>query len=131
MGVHRVRLAPGRESTVLHAHLANSEWIYILSGQVTLVLARTRSDPDDVRPGPEAEVVLEETQLKAGDFAGFPAGHASKRWAHALRAGNEGVEYLLGGDRKPLDVITYPTRGQTLVWHDESGAETLIDGRSK
>lgn len=130
VAVHRVRLAAGRESTVLHSHLASSEWIYILKGEVTLVLARTIvNDPEELTPGPAESVVYDEAILKAGDFAGFPAGPSAERWAHTLRAGNDEVEYLLGGDRKKVDVITYPVRGQTLVHHAETGSQSLFDGR--
>lgn len=130
VAVHRVRLAAGRESTVLHSHLASSEWIYVLKGTVMLVLARTIvNDPEELTPGPAESVVYEESELKQGDFVGFPAGPSAERWAHTLRAGNDDVEYLLGGDRPKTDVITYPVRGQTLVYHSESGAQSMFDGR--
>ncbi|BEI80490.1 hypothetical protein CcaverHIS002_0110190 [Cutaneotrichosporon cavernicola] len=130
MGIHKVTLAPHTESTVLHSHLSESEWIYILSGNVTLRLARSIGDVEDLRPGPDNGVEVQETLLHAGDFAGFPAGNPKERWAHSLRAGDEAVTYILGGERKSVDVITYPTLGRTLVSHEESGAEAMFTGRS-
>ncbi|TXT09541.1 uncharacterized protein COLE_03475 [Cutaneotrichosporon oleaginosum] len=130
MGIHKVSLAPHTESTVLHSHVGESEWLYILSGSATLRLARSVGDVEDLRPGPEGGVHVEETVLHAGDYAGFPAGNPKERWAHSLRAGDEPCEYLLGGERKSIDVITYPTLGKTLVSHEESGAEAMFVGRS-
>ncbi|RSH79223.1 uncharacterized protein EHS24_001262 [Apiotrichum porosum] len=127
MGIHRVVLPAGRESTVLHSHLAESEWIYILAGSGTLVLARPAGHrSDDLRPPQAGAVLIEEVPVKTGDFAGFPAGTTGTRWAHKLRAGNEDIHYLLGGDRKNVDVITYPTEGKTLLSHEESGGEAFF-----
>ncbi|GMK57658.1 hypothetical protein CspeluHIS016_0404920 [Cutaneotrichosporon spelunceum] len=130
MGIHKVRLAPNTESTVLHSHLAESEWIYVLSGCVTLRLARSAGDAEDLHPSPADFVAVQETPLRPGDFAGFPAGNPKERWAHSLRAGDEEVTYLLGGERRSVDVITYPTLGRTLVSHEESAAEAMFEGRS-
>lgn len=130
MGIHKVTLAPHAESTVLHSHVAESEWLYILAGTATLRLARTVGDVDDLRPGPSSGVEVQETELHAGDYAGFPAGNPKERWAHSLRAGAEECTYLLGGERKSVDVISYPTLGKTLVSHEESGAEAMFAGRS-
>lgn len=48
-------------------------------------------------------------------------------WAHYLLNGtNSPVEYLLGGNRKNLDVISYPSAGKTLVTHEGSGAEGMF-----
>lgn len=130
MGIHKVSLAPHTESTVLHSHVAETEWLYVLSGTVTLRLAQQVGDVEDLRPGPKGGVHVEETLLHAGDFAGFPAGNPKERWAHSLRAGDEACTYLLGGERKSVDVISYPTLGKTLVSHEESGAEAMFEGRS-
>lgn len=128
--VHRVELGPGKESTVLHSHLAESEWVYILDGEATLLLARSHGDLEDLRPVSEGHVEYSEVQLKAGDFAGFAAGNPRERYAHALRAGDKGVKYILGGDRKDLDVITYPTLGKTLVSHEATDGEAMFSARA-
>ncbi|KAL1408052.1 hypothetical protein Q8F55_004849 [Vanrija albida] len=105
MGVHKVDLAPGVESTVLHAHAGESEWVYVLSGAATLVLAFAGE--------------VEERAVAPGDFIGLPAGPMGTTYAHLLRAGPHGVSYLLGGDRRALDVISYPA-------HQGEGERTLV-----
>lgn len=72
LAVHKVRLEPGRESTVLHSHLAESEWLYILQGTATLRLARpVVADEGDIRPPFGAELIEENREVSAGDFIGF------------------------------------------------------------
>ncbi len=51
---------------------------------------------------------VEEVIMKAGDFVGFQGGEGAARWAHGLRAGEDGVEYLCGGTREKLDICNYP-----------------------
>jgi uncharacterized cupin superfamily protein len=97
--VHLVRLAPGATSTVQHWHASDDEWLYILeapgSGAVLLVQegldGETRAEP-----------------VRDGDFYGFPAGVPN---AHALRAGDEEILYLVGGTRGALDVSIYTEQG--------------------
>lgn len=131
MGIHKVNLDPHSESTVLHSHLSESEWIYILEGSCTLLLARSHGSAEDLMPAAERRIEYEQVALGAGDFAGFPAGPPNERYAHALRAGAEGVGYLLGGDRKEVDVITYPSLGKTLVCHEGTDGEAMFAGRSE
>jgi uncharacterized cupin superfamily protein len=90
IGVHLVRVEPGRESTEYHAHSHDEEWIYILSGRAI------------------AEIDGRKTEVKAGDFMGFVAGSAP----HTMQ--NESAEdllYLVGGTRHAYDVVDYPRRG--------------------
>lgn len=56
VGIHKVDLAPGVESTMLHTHAGEAEWIYILSGSAVCVL------------GWAGEV--EEHEVRTGDFIG-------------------------------------------------------------
>jgi uncharacterized cupin superfamily protein len=53
-GVSWVRIPPGKESFVYHAHYREEEWIYIISGRGV------------------AEIDGEEFEVAAGDFMGFP-----------------------------------------------------------
>lgn len=70
--VHKVRLEPGRESTILHSHLAESEWLYILQGSAVLRLARpVVADEGDIRPPFGGELIEENREVSAGDFIGF------------------------------------------------------------
>jgi uncharacterized cupin superfamily protein len=90
IGVHLVRLEPGRESTEYHTHAHDEEWIYILSGRAT------------------AEIGGRKTEVAAGDFMGFVAGSEP----HTMKNdGSEDVVYLVGGTRHAYDVVDYPRRG--------------------
>jgi len=90
LGVHLVRVAPGRDSTEYHTHAHDEEWVYILSGRGT------------------AEIGAERSPVEAGDFMGFAAGSAP----HVMtNDSNEDLVYLLGGTRHAYDVVDYPRRG--------------------
>lgn len=87
-GVNLVRLEPGGVSSLRHAHRAQDEFIYVLSGEPTLV---TNAGS---------------TRLTPGMCAGFSAGTGD---AHHLVNQTEGmVEYLEVGDRSPDDSVEYP-----------------------
>jgi uncharacterized cupin superfamily protein len=86
-GVNLTRLAPGGESSLLHRHSKQDEFIYIVQGEPTLV-----TDAGEV-------------SLKPGMCAGFPAG----RRAHQLvNRTDRDVLYLEVGDRTPGDEGFYP-----------------------
>ena len=86
-GVNLTRLAPGGESSLLHRHSKQDEFIYILDGAPTLV-----TDEGEVLLGP-------------GMCAGFRAGGR----AHQLVNRTETpVVYLEVGDRTPGDEGAYP-----------------------
>jgi uncharacterized cupin superfamily protein len=87
-GVNLLRLPPGVWSSQRHWHAASDEFIYVLSGEVTLV-----SDAG-------AEV------LRAGDAAGFKAGEPD---GHCLQNRSDRVaEVLEIGTRAPVDRVEYP-----------------------
>lgn len=87
LGVHLVRLRPGRVSTVYHFHHHDEEWIYVLSGRGI------------------AEIGEETVEVGPGDFMGF----VSRSAPHLLRNPNqELLVYLVGGNRLPFDVCDYP-----------------------
>lgn len=86
-GVNLTTLEPGSESSLLHRHSHQDEFIYIVEGTPTL---RTET---------------EEFLLAPGMCAGFPAGGV----AHQLvNLSNTTVVYLEVGDRSPDDVTNYP-----------------------
>jgi uncharacterized cupin superfamily protein len=94
IGVHVIRLPPGKESCVYHTHAAEEEWIYILSGRAI------------------AEIDGNEHEVGPGDFMGFPTPSV----AHHLRnAGDEEVVYLVGGERKDLEIAEFPHLGKMVV----------------
>lgn len=90
IGVHLVRLQPGRESTEYHTHSHDEEWIYVLSGRGM------------------AEIGGRKTEVKAGDFMGFVAGSAHHTLTNPFA---EDLVYLVGGTRHAYDVVDYPRRG--------------------
>ena len=87
VGLHLVRVAAGNETTTHHYHEESDEFIYVLSGELSL------------RYGDEQYV------LKAGDFAAFPAHGA----AHSMRNDSDAdAIYLMGGSRPDIDICNYP-----------------------
>ena len=99
-GVNLTRLAPGAISALRHAHSQQDEFIYVLEGSPTLVLA------------------AQERVLVPGMCAGFRAGTGQ---AHQLanRSAAE-VLYLEVGDRGAGDAVVYP---------DDDLAASFVDGR--
>lgn len=86
-GVNLTTLRPGAESSVLHRHSKQDEFVYIVEGTPTLVTDA-------------GEFVLE-----PGMCAGFPA----KGAAHQLvNRSDRNVTYLEVGDRTPGDQGAYP-----------------------
>jgi|TARA_R110002020_G_scaffold424393_1_gene633608 uncharacterized cupin superfamily protein len=86
-GLHLVRVEAGDETTTHHYHEESDEFIYMLSGELSL------------RYGDE------QYQLSAGDFVGFPAHGAP----HSMRNDSDSdATYLMGGNRPPIDMTLYP-----------------------
>jgi uncharacterized cupin superfamily protein len=86
-GVNLTRIAPGGESSILHRHSRQDEFVYILEGEPTLVTE------------------TEEVVLSPGMCAGFPA----QGIAHQLvNRTDRDVVYLEIGDRTAGDEGTYP-----------------------
>ncbi len=87
-GVNLVELAPGSASALRHWHDKQDEFIYVLSGEITLV----------TDAGEEI--------LTVGNCAGFPAQVAD---GHCLiNRSQEIAIYLEIGDRTADDQVTYP-----------------------
>jgi uncharacterized cupin superfamily protein len=86
-GVNLTRLEPGGESALLHRHSRQDEFIYVLSGQPTLIT--------DVA----------EVKLLPGMCAGFPAQGIAH---HLVNRTDEAVVVLEIGDRTKGDQGTYP-----------------------
>ncbi len=109
IGINHTTLAPGTESSMRHWHTHEDELVYVLSGELVLV-----TDAGE-RP------------LRAGQCAGFPAGHAD---GHQLvnRSAAPAV-YLEISNRDEADAVDYPD--VDLRWNapDARGAYTHKDGR--
>lgn len=87
-GVNLVTLAPGSCSALRHWHTKQDEFIYVISGEVTLI---TNAGEQILQPG-----------MMAGFPAGEPDGHHLVNRSHAV------VVYLEIGDRTPNDEGNYP-----------------------
>ena len=99
-GVNLTTLAPGGESSVLHRHSRQDEFVYIVVGAPTLVTNRG------------------ETILSPGMCAGFAAGGAAH---HLVNRTDRDVVYLEIGDRAEGDRVDYPA--------DDLSAVFAPDGR--
>ncbi len=104
IGVHLIRVEPGRDSTEYHIHYYEEECIYVLEGKGTLTLNE------------------EDHPFGAGDFVGLPAGVA----AHGLKnTGSGPLVCLVMGQRLDQDVADYPHKGKRL--YRNSGEWNLVD----
>ncbi|RXK41052.1 hypothetical protein M231_01683 [Tremella mesenterica] len=119
LGVHFVKLEPDAESTCIHWHLVDSEWIYVLSGFGVLqvvdagipdwtskeeMVKAIMSPKSDEKP----KIEIVEHVISTGDFMGFSGGVGAQKHAHGLKAGKDGMTYLVGGTRSGKDVCYYP-----------------------
>lgn len=87
IGINHTTLGPGAASSMRHWHTLEDELIYVLAGELVLV-----TDAGE-RP------------LRAGQFAGFPAGH---RDAHQLiNRGTTPAVYLEISNRDRSDAAQY------------------------
>jgi len=87
-GVNLTTLAPGGSSALFHCHSKQDEFLYILSGEATLLLG------DDEFP------------MSEGDCVGFRAGTGI---GHQLaNRGDRDLVYLEIGDRSSGDRVDYP-----------------------
>ena len=94
IGVHIVRLQPGRESTQFHFHDADEEFLYVLQGRGI------------------AEIGDEFFEVGPGDFMGF----ATPSQPHTLtNPFSEDLVYLMAGERNPNDIVHYPRIRRTMI----------------
>jgi uncharacterized cupin superfamily protein len=111
VGVSLIRIPPGKESFIPHAHAIQEEFVFILEGAGEVVL-----DGVAHAVGP-------------GDFVGFPTDGV----VHSLKSLGPGdLVYLTGGESTAVEVADMPTIGKTQVLKggkiamlDAGGAETL------
>jgi len=107
IGIHHIELPPGRESTEYHFHHNEDECIYMLSGEVELLL------------GDNAYI------LSAGDFVGHPAGGEPHKMTNI---GTTGATYLVIGQRLEIDVVDYPVLNKRLHLDGESSELEDLNG---
>jgi uncharacterized cupin superfamily protein len=109
LGVNLTTLWPGAASSMRHWHTHEDELVYVIEGELALV-----TDAG-------------ERVIRAGQFAGFPAGHAD---AHQfVNRGTKAVVYLEIGNRDGADSVHYPD--VDLRWNapESRGRYTHKDGR--
>ena len=110
IGVHRVIIEPGRESTEYHQHYQEEECLYVLEGKATLRLDG------------------EEYPLGAGDFVGFPVNGGLGSAPHAIINNSDApFVMLVMGQRLDFDVTDYPDQGKRLYRHDKQWDLVDID----
>lgn len=94
IGIHILRVPPGKESFAYHAHHTEEEFVYILSGRGM------------------AEIGDKEVEVGPGDFMGFPTpsiGH------HLKNPFAEDLVYLSGGERRIAEIAEFPREGKRMV----------------
>lgn len=87
-GVNLTRMPPGTASSQRHWHGKEDEFVYVLEGEVVLVMDAGK------------------TILKAGMSAGFPAGMADGH--QLINKSDRDAVFLEIGDRDPGDTVDYP-----------------------
>lgn len=106
IGFHRVRVPPGKEAFIYHSHTVEEEFLYILSGRGV------------------AEIDGEEFEVGPGDFMGFAT---PSRPHHLRNPFDEELVYLMGGERRQVEIARFPRLGKHLV---RTGREAyLVDSR--
>jgi uncharacterized cupin superfamily protein len=89
LGVHLVRVEPGKDTTEYHVHQDEDEFVYILSGTGV------------------AEIGGETISVGKGDFLGFAAG-GSPHTMH--NPGPDDLVYLMAGEHRQEDTVDYPRK---------------------
>lgn len=93
-GVSLVRIPPGKESFVYHAHQREEEWVFILSGEGL------------------AEIDNEEHRVGPGDFMAFPTPSVPH---HLSNSGEVDLVYLMGGENRQCEVADFPRLGKRML----------------
>ena len=111
LGVQMIRLPPGKQSFIPHAHSMEEEFVFVVEGN--------------------GEVVLDGVShaIGPGDFIGFPTDGV----VHSLVGRGPGdLVYLTAGERSRVEVADMPSIGKTAVFRDntvtlfgEDGVERL------
>jgi uncharacterized cupin superfamily protein len=111
VGVNLIRLPPGKQSFIPHAHALEEEYAFVIEGRGIVTL-----DGEAYPIGP-------------GDFIGFPTDGVVH---HLTNTGEADLVYLTGGERSPVEIARMPTLGKIAVFkdnavtfHPEAAAETV------
>lgn len=94
IGLHQVRLEPGRESTEQHSHDNDEEFLVVLAGRG------------------RASIGEETFEVAAGDIMAF----GCQSPAHSLHNPyDEDLVYVMGGEKNANDVVHYPKQQKSMV----------------
>lgn len=104
-GVNIVILAPGAQSSMMHAHSGEDEFAVILSGECWL-----ETQDGEWRMGP-------------GDCAAFPA--AGGELHHLVNRSDKETRFLVAGTRAAEDTIVYP-EGVDMRFETRAGRTQLL-----
>ena len=110
-GAYLQTLQPGARSSTRHWHDNEDEFMFVVSGQVTVI----ENDGEHL--------------LQPGDSACWPAGVPNAH--HVLNKSAEPCSYLIVGTRVTHDICHYPDVGKTLytegdVWRVEDSSGQVI-----
>jgi uncharacterized cupin superfamily protein len=97
--INLIRLPPGKESFIPHAHSVEEEYVFVIEGIGTVTL-------DEVA-----------TKIGPGDFIGFPIDGVVH---HLTNTGDVDFVYLTGGERAAVEVARMPTVGKVAVFKDNA-----------
>jgi len=97
-GLNHVALAAGESGAPAHCHSLEEELFVVLAGGGSVTLR-----------GRGVGAANEEHPLRAGDVVSRPPGSGV---AHELKAGEEGLTYLVYGTREAGDMCFYPDSGR-------------------
>lgn len=104
LGIHLVRVEPGKETTEFHFHHQEEEFMYIISGRGV------------------AEIGDEKMEVGPGDFLGFSAPSLPHMMTNPF---DEDLVYLMGGERRNFDICDYPRLKKRLF--KVEGKRQLVD----
>lgn len=104
LGVHRLRIPPGREANEVHTHTYEEEFYFVLSGRGIALING------------------EEIEIGPGDFLGFPAPSVPHLLTNPF---DEDLEVLAAGERRGFEVAEFPRHGKTLLRAGDRG--TIVD----
>lgn len=108
IGVNHTTLGPGAASSMRHWHTHEDELVYVLAGELVLVTDQG------------------ERSLRAGQCAGFPAGHRNGH--QLLNRGATPAVYLEISNRDAADSVEYPDVDLRWNAHDAPGRYSHKDG---
>lgn len=104
-GANIAILAPGAQSSLMHTHSHEDEFVMVLSGRLVL------------------ETQVGEEEMGPGDCAAFPAGGGE--FHHFINRSGEEARFLVIGTRLPDDTVTYPEEVDMVI-EKRAGANRIL-----